>query len=242
LYNVRAASKEKLVQRLRARTKRFARTDRTLSAIQDFSGKTTGAERSQLLDSTFYSCEFVGFLDSAEDRVGCMLHPRAPGNESIDWRGLSFHGTMACQGFFCRSYRQLSGAEQRVVLGTIRDWYLYGLVISDADYVNSFFDLVEKRLGRQIDLVKLLAPPASDFVHEFFHWKVDWPYRKHDSETSSFNASAFTREKHADNTQESPALMDVIFGCLNSRFNSSAEHRSAKQKVNQLFSRLGKLV
>lgn len=242
LYNVRDASKEALVRKLRARTEKFAATDRTVNGIKDFSDKTAAAEESQLLDATFYSCEFVGFLDSGETRVGCMLHPLAGGNKSIDFRGLSFHGSMACRGYFCRSYRELSPAEKGVVLGTIRDWYLYGLVISDADYAKSFFGLAEERLGRQLDLSRLLVPPASELVHDFFHWKVDWPYRNHNSKPKPCSVSTGSGAKQADNTQESPALMDVILGCLGSKFRSRAEHSRAQEKIHQLFSRLSKLL
>ena len=141
LYNTHHASRNALVRKLRARTREFASTDRNMTAIQRFSESTRGKEQSRLLDPEFYSCEFVGFLDSGETRVGCMLHPLAQGNRSIDWRGLSFHGAMACQGFFCRSYRELSSAEKWVILGTIHDWYLYGMVISDADYARVFFSV-----------------------------------------------------------------------------------------------------
>jgi hypothetical protein len=242
LYNVGDASREALVRKLRARTEKFSETERTVSAIQDFSDKITRAEKSQLLDATFYSCEFVGFLDDDEVQVGCMLHPLAGENKSIDWRGLSFHGTMACQGLFCRSYRELSPAEKGVVLGTIRDWYVYGLVISDADYAKSFFRLAEERLGRQLDLPRLLVPPASKLVHEFFHWKVDWPYRNHDSNPKPCGASSVSSAKQAIHGHKSPALMDLMFGCLDSKFRSRADHRCAEQKVDQLFSCLDKLV
>jgi hypothetical protein len=139
LYNVRDSGKNALIHKLRARTERFAKTDRHVTAIQQFSDNTLSQEQSEQLDPDFYSCEFVGFLDPAENLVGCMLHPLAEGNRGIDWRGLSFHGAMACRGFLCRSFRELTSSEKRVVLGTIQDWYLYGLVISDAEYAKSFF-------------------------------------------------------------------------------------------------------
>ncbi|MGD8255115.1 MAG: hypothetical protein PVJ11_06830 [Syntrophobacterales bacterium] len=213
-----------------------------MTAIQRFSESTKRKEQSRLLDPEFYSCEFVGFLDSGETRVGCMLHPLAHGNQSIDWRGLSFHGAMACQGFFCRSYRELSSAEKWVILGTIHDWYLYGLVISDADYARAFFRLVEERLGRQIDPAFLVAPPASRLVHEFFHWKIDWPYRDHDSNPVPCSSLPCSSADQAIDGQEFPAAIDMMFGCLGSRFRSRAEYRSAQQRVDQLFSRLNKLV
>ena len=242
LYNTHNTSRNLLVHKLRARTKEFARTDRNLTAIQRFSEKTIRNEKSRLFDPEFYSCEFVGFLDSRETRVGCMLHPLAQGNQSIDWRGLSFHGAMACQGFFCRSYRELSRAEKWVILGTIHDWYLYGMVISDANYARSFFRLAEERLGLQIDPAKLVAPPASRLVHEFFRLKIDWPYRNHDSNPIPCNSSTFPSADQTIDGQESPAAIDMMFACLGSRFTSRAEHRSAQHRVDQLFSRLNKLV
>ena len=121
-----------------------------------------------------------------------MLHPLSQGNQSIDWRGLSFHGALACQGFFCRFYRELSSAEKWVILGTIRDWYLFGPVTSDADYARTSFRLAEERLGLQIDPANLVAAQASGLAHEFFHWKIDWPYRNHDSKPIPCNSSTFS--------------------------------------------------
>lgn len=242
LYNTHHTGRNALVRKLRARTREFAGTERNLTAIQRFSEKTKSNEQSKLLDPEFYSCEFLGFLDSGETRVGCMLHPFAPNNQSIDWRGLSFHGAMACQGFFCRSYRELSGAEKQVILGTIHDWYLYGMVISDADYARAFFLLAEERLGRHVDPALLAAPQASRLVHEFFHWKIDWPYRNTAPNPVACSSSSCSGADQAVAVQESPAAIDMVFTCLDSRFRSRAEHRSAQQMVDQLFSRLGKLV
>jgi hypothetical protein len=137
-----------------------------VEAILYFSESNREKEKSQLLDPEFYSCEFVGFLNEAETRVGCMLHPLARGNGGTDWRGLSFHGAMACQGFFCRSYRELSPVQKKIILSTVNDWFLFGLVISDADLILSFFRLVEEN---SIDPATLLVAPASRLVHEFFH-------------------------------------------------------------------------
>ena len=149
---------------------------------------------------------------------------------------------MACQGFFCRSYRELSSTEKWVILGTTHDWYLYGMVISDADYARAFFRLAEERLGRQIDPAKLVAPPALGLVHEFFHWKIDWPYRNHDFNPITCSSSTFASVDQAIAGQESLAAIDMMFACLGSRFRSRAEHRSAQLMVDQLFSRLNKLV
>jgi hypothetical protein len=165
LYNSRDMSRAGLARKLRARTEEFTRTRRTVEAILYFSESNREKEKSQLLDPEFYSCEFVGFLNEEETLVGCMLHPLARGNGGTDWRGLSFHGAMACQGFFCRSYRELSTVQKRIILSAVNDWFLFGLVISDADLIHSFFRLVEEC---SIDPATLLLVPALKLVHEFF--------------------------------------------------------------------------
>ena len=165
LYNCFHRSRSELVSKLRARTEEFARTRRTVEGILSFSENNREKEKNQLVDPDFYSCEFVGFLNEEETLVGCMLHPLARGNGGTDWRGLSFHGAMACQGFFCRCYRELSPVQKQIILSTVDDWFLYGLLISDADFLHSFFRMVEENL---IDPVTLLMPVASKLVHEFF--------------------------------------------------------------------------
>jgi hypothetical protein len=165
LYNCFNRSRTELARKLRARTAEFARTRRTVEGIVSFSENNREKEKSQLVDPEFYSCEFVGFLNAEETLVGCMLHPLARGNGGTDWRGLSFHGAMACQGFFCRCYRELSPLQKQIILSTVDDWFLYGLLISDTDFIHSFFRLVEENL---IDPITLLMPGASKLVHEFF--------------------------------------------------------------------------
>ena len=246
LYNSRDLNRDSLTGKLRTRTEEFARTTRTAEAILHFSVKNREKEQSQLLDPEFYSCEFVGFLDEEETRVGCMLHPLGRGNQGIDWRGLSFHGAMACQGFFCRSYRELSTAEKKVILGTISDWFLFGLVISDVDFIHSFFRLVDERLGPHIDPTALAVPPASALVNEFFHWKIDWPYRNSGSELKSLEIpkTLGTKQNVGGQESEHPTLapLDKIFTSLGSKFHSHSERKSAEDKIGQLFSRLSKVV
>ena len=166
LYNCYDRSKSELARKLRTRTEEFARTRRTVAGILSFSENIREKEKLKLVDPEFYSCEFVGFLNEEETLVGCMLHPLARGNGGTDWRGLSFHGTMACQGFYCRSYRELSPFQKQIILSTVDDWFLYGLLISDADFIHSFFRLVEEN---SLDPAALLTAPALKLLEEFFN-------------------------------------------------------------------------
>jgi hypothetical protein len=214
-----------------------------VEGILNFSERNKEEEKSQLLDPEFYSCEFVGFLKEEETLVGCMLHPLARGNGGTDWRGLSFHGAMACQGFFCRSYRELSTVQKEIVLSTVNDWFLFGLVISDADFIHSFFRLVAENF---IDPATLLMPAPTKLVHEFFHWKIDWPYRNSGSRPKHIDTRALLGEKGdisgQEPEQQALAPLDQIFVSLSANFSSPSERQSAEEKVNHLFSRLGKIV
>jgi len=243
LYNIQDASRDGLARKLKARTEEFASTRRTVEGILYFSEKNREKEKSRLLDPEFYYCEFVGFLNEEETRVGCMLHPLARGNGGTDWRGLSFHGAMACQGFYCRSYRELSPVQKKIILSTVNDWFLFGLVISDADFIHSFFRLVEENL---IDPATLLMPAPAKLVHEFFHWKIDWPYRNSCSKPKSIAPGAVLGIKKNISVKESElqalAPLDQIFVSLSSQFPSPSERKSAEEKVNHLFSRLSKVV
>ena len=243
LYNNHVTSRAGLARKLRARTDEFARTRRTLEGILNFSERIKEKEKSQLLDPEFYSCEFVGFLNEEETRVGCMLHPLARGNGGTDWRGLSFHGAMACQGFFCRSYRELSTIQKEIVLSSVNDWFLFGLVISDADFIHGFFRLVAENF---IDTATLLMPAPAKLVHEFFHWKIDWPYRNSGSRPKFIDYRALLRTKEdipgQEPEQQALAPLDQIFVSLSSEFSSPSERLRAEEKINHLFARLCKVV
>jgi hypothetical protein len=214
-----------------------------VEGILYFSEKNRTKEKIQLPDPEFYSCEFVGFLNEEATRVGCMLHPLARGNGGKDWRGLSFHGAMACQGFFCRSHRELSTIQKEIILTAVNHWFLYGLVISDTDFIHSFFRLAEKNL---IDPAKLLMPAPSKLMHEFFHWKIDWPHRNSNS-TLKFNTSRALQGTKEYISGQKPvkltlAPLDVIHMSLSSKFSSPSERKSAEVKVDHFFSRLRKVV
>jgi len=176
LYNVRESGRDALIRRLRRRTERFSLAPRTVDGILRYAEETKGEEHLELVDPDFYSCEFVGFLNRDETRVGCLLNPLSPGNKGVDWRGLSFHGGSACSGFFCRAFRELSDVERRIFLGTVDDWYLYGSLIGDIDYIKRVFRLAEQVVGRSLDPEWMLQPDARSVLLELFRWKTEPPF------------------------------------------------------------------
>ena len=100
------------------------------------------------LCETIYNCEFIGFLDRGRKRIGCMLHPAL--HHGVDLRDCSFYGRELCEGHFCSSYNYLTMDEQAAAIASLDDWYLYGLVITDIDFIREFFVMVQNRLGESL--------------------------------------------------------------------------------------------
>jgi hypothetical protein len=148
-------------------------TPRTVEGVLRYGEETREEELLELVDPDFYSCEFVGFLNRDETQVGCLLNPRSPGNGGVEWRGLSFHGGAACAGFICRASRELTEGERKIVVGTVHDWYLYGRLISDIDYIQRVFRLVGESLGRPLEPEWADQADARSVLLELFRWKID---------------------------------------------------------------------
>ena len=184
LYNVRESGRADLVRRLGRRTERFSLVPRTVDGILQYGGETKIDERLELVDPNFYSCEFVGFLNRDETRVGCLLNPGSPGNGGVDWRGLSFHGGAACSGFFCRAFRVLTEGEQKIIIGILDDWYLYGSLLSDIDYIKRVFRFVEESFGRPLDPEWTHQPDARSVLLQFYRWKIEPPRSLSDTPAS----------------------------------------------------------
>ncbi len=193
--------------------------------------------------STIFNCEFAGFLDGSHRRVGCLLHPgRCRGRDHRSW---SFYGRDLCESHYCLSYYYLTDNEQRMVIDTIDDWYLYGLVITDIDLVKGLAEAVSNRVGESLRSERVKREPLRSAIARFFHWKIDWPYQCGDSKC--FGKYRFEGECYEE--------MRIPYGCwhrdpspyhgiligLGSRFDSSRELRRAEELIDQAVARIAAL-
>lgn len=243
LYNVRESGRDALIRRLRRRTERFSLAPRTVDGILRYAEETKGEERLEFLDPDFYSCEFAGFLNREETRVGCLLNPLSPGNKGVDWRGLSFHGGSACSGFFCRAFRELTEGERKITLETVDDWYLYGSLISDIDYLKSIFRLAEEAVGRPLDPGWMLHPDARSVLLEFFRWRTDPPSpgevdSQADREANFDLGLAWAEGVRASFTMSPLDRVLERFGCT---YQAVARRQCALDLVHRLLARLRKV-
>lgn len=176
LYNVPDATRPALYAKLERRTRAFRQVDRTPQAIDDYQNWVRASESARPLDNVIHVCEFTGFLDPLQRVVGCQLHPTAPGNEGLDLRGLCHYGSMACKGFFCPAWEAIPPRVGNMVCLLVDDWHLYGLVMTDVDFVQALFSLLEHRVGTELNLSILQRGEAASILREMLSWKDTWPF------------------------------------------------------------------
>jgi hypothetical protein len=176
IYNYQDNSRAVLTERLRRRTAFFA----ALRDDPDLYRHEVAAFEGPKLYETIYNCEFLGFVEEGQNRVGCLLHPDI--NEGRDLRGISFYGEDLCREHLCPSHDKLTMAEQEVVISLLDDWYLYGLCITDIDLVKTYLSHIQNAVGEEFDPAQLdTRPTLKRLMHEFFSWKEHWPFRRREA-------------------------------------------------------------
>ncbi len=132
-------------------------------------------EKNDILFPTIYTCPFLSFLDEEQKKVGCMIHPLHTGE---DLRDVAFYGSKVCSEHRCVSYFYYRPVEIQAVLSFTHDWYLYGMVLHDIDFVKSFFKLLEDGIAREIKSEDLRIPGVREGFESYFKLKESWPYRQ----------------------------------------------------------------
>lgn len=237
IYNYVDNSRNSLEKRFLYRTRLFVRVRENLLSLKDYQDIIRHRENAKRIYTTIYTCEFVGFLDKGRRRVGCMLHPML--NKGDDLRTRSFYGREICDGHFCPSYQKIEAHEARVILDALDDWYLYGAVITDIDFVKTFFRIVQDRLGESIDArVVVTRPKLMDTFRRFCGLKTSWPFR--DTTRPRFGKYYFVGEEYDIARIDYEALgarvspYDRIFVSLSSLFATGEDLQRADRLMETL--------
>jgi hypothetical protein len=115
-------------------------------------------------------CPLLGFLDDAKKQVGCLGHPKATGG--VDLRDCGVYRASICETFTCPSFGWLEDAQARLVQAACPDWYLYGLVITDVEFIRGCLRLIEREVGGPARPEEMMSRPAAlDAVRRLFALK-----------------------------------------------------------------------
>jgi hypothetical protein len=234
LYNYVDSSRFSLTERLRARTKRFHETVRNKNDIEYYSSSISAYENMEKRYEVIHCCEYLGFLDSAEKRVGCLLHPAQ--NSGLDLRDVSFYGHELCAGHLCPSHHFISKTQSQILIKIIDDWYLYGLCITDIDLVNSYFRLLADHIGEEIKPQIFNNKKLKQISCQYFDWKITWPFRSPDTnrlgkyyfDGSQYMISYINYEEYGRDVSR----FNAIFLSLSSVFKSAEEIEEAESLIS----------
>ncbi|MBF5043057.1 hypothetical protein FGE12_11725 [Aggregicoccus sp. 17bor-14] len=173
LYNFRDHSREALAQRLARHTARLQGVAREPAAFRKAARASADEDRALALFPAVRICPLLGFLPpdgSGGERVGCLAHPRVTGG--VDLRDCGVYRAEVCETFTCPSFGWLSDAQARLVQAACADWYLYGLVITDVEFVQGCLRLLAWECGREVPCEALLAHgPALAALRRLFALK-----------------------------------------------------------------------
>jgi hypothetical protein len=233
LYNYVDSSRASLAMRLRARTKRFGEMVKMPGDIESYAQATFAAEDFRKRYEVIYCCEYLGFLDAGEKKVGCLLHPMQ--NDGIDMRSASFYGQEVCAGHLCPSHHFIPRAQQLILLKIIDDWYLYGLCLTDIDLVVTYFRLIADRIGQEVKPDVFDCEGLKAIVLEYLNWKTTWPFRSSEAnrlgkyyfDGSQYMISHIEYEKFG---REISPLNPILLS-LSSEFSDASQLAAAEKMI-----------
>jgi hypothetical protein len=235
LYNYVDSSRIALTGRLRARTQRFRDLVKYPADISVYAGATLSCESFTPRYEVIYCCEYLGFLDDEEKKIGCLLHPAQ--NSGLDMRAGSFYGQEICAGHICPSHHFIPRNQLQILVKIIDDWYLYGLCLTDIDLVTVYFRLLADRIGAELQPDIFDNPALKKIAREFFDWKINWPFRSEETNRLGkyyFDGSQFMIGyiDYAHFGREVSPL-DRIFMSLSSQFKNAQEIIDAESLISE---------
>jgi hypothetical protein len=212
---------------------RFRKTVKCPGDLTSYSDATKISEDQAKIYDVIYCCEYLGFLDEKEKKVGCLLHPQQ--NNNVDLRDASFYGKGLCEKHLCLSYHYLSREEKLAFVNLSDDWYLYGLCVTDIDLIKSYFRIVSERVCEMPSSEKFKENTFKDVALRFFSFKISWPFRAYAA--NRFGKYYFDGSEYMISHIDYKKLgcersrFDSIFLSLSSNFKNLQELREAENLI-----------
>jgi hypothetical protein len=239
LYNVDDPSFGNLTELLRRRTELFGKTARDFDSLIRFKEQVEAIENQERPYPEFHHCPYIGFVGPTLSRPGCLLHPLNTGNDSVDHRGLSDWGGLACATYFCPTCWKLPARYKKILRMCCDTWYIYGLIIPETDMISSYFSLIEQKISCELDASSVFLNDAfKAAVQRFFHLKTTWAHRPEGFNRLGnyfFNDNLYPR--FPIDYQRLEAVIsdkDEILMALGSEFRTKKELESADQLLSEI--------
>jgi len=172
-YNFADHSREAVTSELRRHTRALAEVPRTREAFAEAARALKAAAPSPLFPLV-RTCPLLGFLDAAETRVGCLAHPLVTGGP--DLRDCGVYTADTCETFTCPSFIWLDDGLAGLVRDACADGYVYGLVVTDVEYVRGALDLLTRALCRPVTAEELRQKALPEMA-ALLRLKADAPGR-----------------------------------------------------------------
>lgn len=175
LYNFRDHSREAITAELVRHTAALKDVARTRDAFAAKASEIKATAPASLFPLVRV-CPLLGFLDGDTQRVGCLAHPAVIG---ADLRDCGVYTSEICETFTCPSYIWLDDDMADLIKAACPDWYVYGLVITDVEFVRALLSLLVEDLARPVTAAELKRLALAE-VAAFFALKAHAPLRRAD--------------------------------------------------------------
>jgi len=156
LYNRRDHGRAAIRTELVRRTRALRDVPRTPEAFREAAAALAAGAPAPLFPSVRV-CPFLGLLDAAGTRVGCLAHPGTTCGP--DLRDCGAYDAKICESFFCPSFSFLSEEEAALAEAATGDFHLYGLVVTDVPFLRACLAAVAAGTGARVERRHLDAPP-----------------------------------------------------------------------------------
>jgi hypothetical protein len=170
LFNSRDHGRAEVRAELWRRTRALARVPRTLADFKA-AAERIAAGGPEPLFPTVRICPLLGFLDEAGTRIGCLAHPLATGGP--DLRDAGVYDVTTCEAFLCPSHAWLSEEEAQLAELGSGDFHLYGLVVTDVEFLRAALGALAARTGQRVERRHLDHPPFRAALTRLFALKEE---------------------------------------------------------------------
>lgn len=177
LYNYEGFDRETVSAALAFRTDLFNALKPQGRELDEFRNVVARLDLRPKLLEEIYCCEFIGFVDDARRKVGCLIHPAL--RDGADMRDRAYYGAETCALHKCTAYNYFNEAEVQPVIAALDDWYLYGMCITDIDLLKEFYRAVSDLRGKAIRPELIAESEAAlDIFRRYLSLKENWPCRR----------------------------------------------------------------